>query len=136
MRDEDRIDTEPVIMTGRTAVVFESLDLEPGERGEIVLAPDRPFSRPTLFMADRDRKGRIVIEAIFHGKTAIGRLGQCQADMYRFGRRLDVVASRDEPVKIVIINNNTQPANMGASLVDTPDDAAPLPDPGEPKGRE
>ena len=122
MRDEDQIDTAPVIMTDKTSVVFESLELGPNERGEIVLAPARPLRRPALYMADRDKGGQIVVEAVFHGRTAIARLGQCQADMYRFGRRLDVVVTRDEPIKIVIINNGLTPANMGASLVDTPDD--------------
>ena len=50
-RDEDKIDTAPVIMTDKTGVVFESLDLGVNERGEIVLSPDKPMRRPTLFMS-------------------------------------------------------------------------------------
>ena len=122
MKDEDRIDTAPVIMTDKTSVVFESLDLDPGERGEIVLQPDKPLYCPTLFVADRNKKGQVVIEAIFHGQTAIARLGQCPVEKYRFGQKLDVVVTRDAPIKIVIINNSRKPANVGASLVDTPAD--------------
>jgi len=123
MRDEDQIDTAPVIMTDKTTVVFESLELGPGEHGEIVLLPDKPLRFPTLFVADKDKRGLIIIEAIFHGQAAIARLGQCQADMYRFGRKLDVMVTRDEPIKIVVINNSQKVANIGASLVDTPEDS-------------
>lgn len=123
MKDEDQIDTVPVIMTEKTSVVFESLDLEAGERGEIVLLPDKPLRCPTLFVADRNKKGQVVIEAIFHGQAAIARLGQCQVDMYRFGRQLDVVVSREEPIKLVLINSSHHAANIGASLVDTPRDS-------------
>ena len=122
MKNEDQIDTAPVILTEKTNVVFESLDLEPGERGEIVLSPDKPLRSPALFMADRNKEGTIVIEAIFHGQTAIARLGQCPVEKYRFGQKLDVVVTRDAPIKIVIINNSRKPANVGASLVDTPAD--------------
>ena len=123
MRDEDQIDTAPVIMTDMTTVVFESLELGPGERGEIVLLPNKPLRFPTLFVADKVKRGLIIIEAIFHGQAAIARLGQCQADMYRFGRKLDVMVTKDEPIKIVVINNSQKPANIGASLVDTPEDS-------------
>jgi len=136
MKDEDLIDTAPVIMSDKTNVIFESLDLEPGERGEIVLQPNNPLRRPTLYMADQNKKGQIVVEAIFHGQTAIARLGQCRADMYRFGRRLDVMVTKDEPIKIVIINNSLKAASIGASLVDTPESSTYHLDKKDLKGRE
>lgn len=119
MRDEDLIDTAPVILDEKTRVTFESLDLKVAERGEIVLAPDVALRRPTLFMADRGSE--IMVEAVFHGRTEISRLGQRPMGMYRFGHRLDVTVTRDEPIKIVIVNNGPEPTNVGASLVDTPD---------------
>lgn len=136
MRNEDEIDTAPVIMSDKTSVVFESLDLGPGERGEIVLVPDGPLRCPTLYVADQEKNGRIVIETIFHGQAAIGRLGQCQADMYRFGRRLDVMVTKSEPIKIVIINNGQKTATIGASLVDAPEDSTYHLDKEDLKGRE
>ena len=53
MKNEDLIDTAPVIMDDKTSVVFESLRLGINERGEIILAPDKPLRCPTLFMSDR-----------------------------------------------------------------------------------
>ena len=53
MRDEDLIDTAPVIMDGKTTVVFESLELKINERGEIILSPDKALRCPTLFMTER-----------------------------------------------------------------------------------
>ena len=118
MRDEDQIDTAPVILNEKTRVVFESLDLKVAERGEIVLAPDVALRKPTLFMVDKGSE--IMVEAIFHGHTEISHLGQRPMGMYRFGHRLDVTVTRDEPIKIVVVNNGPEPTNVGASLVDTP----------------
>lgn len=147
MRDEDEIDTPPIIIDDKTTVVFESLELGPGERGEIVLLPDRPLRCPTLFVADQNKNkrivmlpnqspccptlfvadqnknGRIVIESIFHGQTAIAHLGQCRVDMYRLGQKLDMIIAKNEPIKIVLINNSSKMANIGASLVDTSEDS-------------
>ena len=119
MRDEDQIDTAPVILNEKTSVVFESLDLGVAERGEIVLSPDKPLRKPTLFMTDRGSE--IMIETVFHGRTAIPYLGQRPVSVFRFGHQLEVTVTCDEPIKIVIVNNGPEPTNIGASLVDTPD---------------
>jgi hypothetical protein len=119
MKDEDLTDTAPVIMNEKTCVAFESLDLGINERGEIVLAPDRAMRRPTLFMADKGSE--IVVEAIFHGRAAVPRLGQLPISIFRFGRQLGMTVTRDEPIKIVITNNGPEPTSISASLVDTPE---------------
>ena len=119
MRDEDLTDTAPVIMGEKTSVVFESLELKINERGEIILSPDKALRCPTLFMTDRGSE--ILIEAVFHGRTEIRRLGQHPISSFRFGIQLDVTVTRDEPIKIVIINNGPEPTSIGASLVDTPE---------------
>jgi hypothetical protein len=118
MRDEDLIDTAPVILNDKTRVVFESLDLKVTERGEIVLTPDVALRRPTLFMTDKGSE--ITVEAVFHGRTEIAHLGQRPMGMYKFGHRLDVTVTGDEPIKIVVVNNGPEPTSVGASLVDTP----------------
>ena len=119
MRDEDLIDTAPVILNETTRVTFESLDLKVAERGEIILAPDAALRYPTLFMTDRGSE--IIVEAVFHGRTEIPRLSQRPMGMYRFGLRLNVTVTKDEPIKIVVVNNGPEPTSVGASLVDTPD---------------
>ena len=88
MRDEDLTDTAPVIMGEKTSVVFESLELKINERGEIILSPDKALRCPTLFMTDRGSE--ILIEAVFHGRTEIRRLGQHPISSFRFGIQLDV----------------------------------------------
>jgi hypothetical protein len=119
MRDEDFVDTAPVIMNEKTSVVFESLELKINERGEIILAPDKALRCPTLFMTDKGSE--ILIETVFHGRTEIRRLGQRPISSFRFGHQLDVTVTKDEPIKIVIINNGPEPTSIGASLVDTPE---------------
>ena len=119
MKDEDLIDTAPVIMDGKTTVIFKSLELKINERREIVLSPDKALRCPTLFMSDRGSE--ILIEAVFHGRTEMRRLGKLPIIAFRFGRQLDVTVTEDEPIKIVITNNGPEPTSIGASLVDTPE---------------
>ena len=119
MRDEDRIDTVPVIMTGKTSVSFESLDLGAGERGEIVLSPERPMRNPTLYMSDKG--STVQVESVFHGLAEIPPLGQRPSGAYRFGLRLGVTVTADEPIKIVVVNRGPESTYIGASLVDTPE---------------
>ena len=123
MRDEDLIDTAPVIMNENTSVVFESLELKINERGEIILSPDKALRCPTLFMTDKGSE--ILIEAVFHGRTEIPRLGQRPISSFKFGHQLDVTVTKDEPIKIVITNNGPEPTSIGASLVDTPEPGEP-----------
>ena len=118
MREQDLIDTAPVIMTDKVRVVFEQLDLPLNARGEIVLSPDRPFGKPVLFMTDRGSE--IVVETVFCGRHAIPQLTNCPAGMFRHGVHLDVVVSEESPLKIILINNGPEGTNVGASLVDSP----------------
>jgi hypothetical protein len=121
-------------MSGKTSVTFESLDLRVNERGEIVLAPDRPMRNPTLYMADEGSE--VQVEAIFHGLAEIPLLGQRPVGVYRFGHQLGVMVTKDEPIKIVIVNRGPEPTHIGASLVDTPDEPANHTPDENPKGRE
>ena len=67
-----------------------------------------------------DKGSEILIEEILHGRTALPHLSQLPICSFRFGRQLDVTVTKDEPIKIVIINNGPEPTSIGASLVDTP----------------
>jgi hypothetical protein len=118
VREQDLIDTAPVIMTDRVRVVFGQIDLPLNTRKEIVLSPDRPFGRPVLFMSDRGSE--VVIESVFHGPIAIPQLTNCPAGMFRHGVHLDHIISSESPLRIVILNNGPEDTNVGASLVDSP----------------
>jgi hypothetical protein len=122
MKDEDLIDTAPVVLTEKTCVAFEALDLGVNERGEIVLFPEHPMHSPTLFMSDKGSE--ILVEEIFHGRTPLPGLGQVPIGLFRFGQPLGVTVTEDMPIKIVIINHGPEPTNVGASLVDTPNESA------------
>jgi hypothetical protein len=118
MKNEDLIDTAPVILNEKTRVVFGSLDLGINERGEIVLSPGSPLRHPTLFLSDKGSE--VMVEAIFHGRAEISHLGRRPIGVFRFGHQLEIVVTKDEPIKIVVVNNGPEPSNIGASLVDTP----------------
>ena len=119
-RDEDKIDTAPVIMTDKTGIAFESLDLGINERGEIVLSPEKPMRCPTLFMSCYGSE--VLVEDIYHGRTEIARQGHWPIELFKMGHRLDVTVTKEEPIKIVIINLGPERSNVGASLVANPPD--------------
>ena len=101
-----------------TLVIFESLDLGINERGEIILSPDRDMQHPTLFMSDRGSE--IQVESIFHGPTEIPGLGHNPLGIFRLGLRLPITASKDKPIKIVVVNLGPEPSNISASLLCNP----------------
>jgi hypothetical protein len=118
MTNEDLIDTAPVIMSDRTRVLFESIDLPLNARGEIVLCPEQPFRKPTLFVVDKGSE--VIVESIFHGQLALPHLTMRPAGVFRFGCHLDVTVTKEEPLKLVVINYGPEATNVGASLVDSP----------------
>jgi hypothetical protein len=115
-QDDDR--TAPVIMSDKTYVVFESVSLEPGERGEVVLVPERPMHDPTIFMSERECEG-VVVEEVLVGRTSVARNGHWPVEVFRNGHRLDGVVTGDEPLKVVVVNTGATRVSVGASLVDS-----------------
>lgn len=128
-RQED-IDTAPVIMKDDTHVTFESIELAPGDRAEIVLAPRRPVVAPVLFVSSTQKDSSIVIEQIVHGDRAEsatqvfggetpGSHGSqtLSLDSLRFGRQLDLIVTENEPIKILVANSGRFKTTVGASLV-------------------
>lgn len=120
LREEDKITTEPVIMTDRTDVEFGNIELGINEQGEIVLSPDKPMRRPTIYMSCQGSE--ILVEDIFHGRTAITRQGHWPVELFRMGHQLDVTVTKDEPIKILIVNLGPERSSVGVSLVATPPD--------------
>ena len=110
--------TAPVIMSDKTYVVFESVVLGPGERGEIVLSPDRPMRDPCIFMSERDCEG-VVVEEVVVGRTVVAKDGRWPVELFRNGHQLDGVVTREEPLKVVVVNAGTAKITVGASLVDS-----------------
>jgi hypothetical protein len=116
--DEDKIATEPVIMTNRTDIEFGNIELGVNEQGEIVLSPDKPMRRPTIYMSCQGSE--ILVEDIFHGRTALARQGHWPVELFKMGHQLDVTVTPDEPIKILVVNLGPERSSVGASLVATP----------------
>jgi|GEM_PF-1744571 hypothetical protein len=117
-RDEDKIITEPVIMSDKTDVEFGNVELDVNERGEIVLSPDKPMRRPTIFMSCQGSE--VIVEDIMHGRIALPKRGPWPVELFRLGHQLEVTVTRDEPIKILLINLGPEHSSVGASLVATP----------------
>jgi hypothetical protein len=98
-----------------TAIVeFDFLELGSLERGEIVLAPDVPIERPTLYASVDAEDG--MVEEIIHGEMSLA-VGPWPFDNFRFGRLLQIIVSSKEPLKIIVSNQGKGPTRFGASLV-------------------
>ena len=114
----DAVRTAPVIMSDKTYVVFESVVLGPGERGEIVLQPDRPMRDPCVFMSERECEG-VVVEEVLLGRTSVAKDGRWPVEVFRNGHQLDGVVTRETPLKVVVVNAGSSKVSVGASLVDS-----------------
>jgi hypothetical protein len=117
-KDKNKTDAAPTIMSDKTDVAFESIDLEINEKGEIVLSPNKPMRCPTLFMSSHGSE--VLVEDIFHGHTAIARQGHWPIELFKMGHQFDVMVTKEEPIKIVIVNLGPEKSNVGASLVASP----------------
>ena len=114
----DAVRTAPVIMSDKTYVVFESVVLGPGERGEIVLVPDRPMRDPHIFMSERECEG-VVVEEVVLGQTVVAKDGRWPVEVFKNGHQLDGAVTREAPLKVVVANTGNSKTSVGASLVDS-----------------
>ena len=121
MLDQENIDTAPVVLWDNSRVVtFESIEVDPGERAEIILSPKVPLRRPVLFMSLSVQTGKLTIEEATHGRSPIFT-DNMSIDNFHFGRQIDAVVTSDEPIKIVMMNLDGHRNKVGASLVASED---------------
>ena len=73
MENQDDEDTDPTLIRRATDITSESIEIEPGERAEIVLCPDRAMRSPILLMSSSYRNSRVIVEEVTHGRVPIFR---------------------------------------------------------------
>jgi hypothetical protein len=117
MKNLDDIDTTPVVVKDDLHVTFESVDLAPGDRAEIVLSPERPLRSPILFMSNSEKGSTVTIEQIVHGRTTIFDREHLTIDQLRYGKPTGLTVTEDEPIKIIVVNVGSSRTTVGASLV-------------------
>jgi hypothetical protein len=117
MKNQDEVDTAPVLFKDDTRVTFESIELSPGERAELVLIPDRPLRNPILFMSSTQKESDVAIEQVLHGHTAIFVREKLTLDQLRFGKAAGLTVTENEPIKIIVVNVGPFKTTVGASLV-------------------
>ena len=115
MKSQDEIDTEPLLPRGSEKVVYQVSPMEPGDRVEIELRPQSPLANPLLVLSCRPWV-EIMVEQIARGGVVITDRPQPILD-YKFGGAIDELVTRDEPLRILLVNNSTQSVMIGASLV-------------------
>lgn len=113
--DQDDAVTAPVVTGGHAHVEYEELELAVGERGEIVVCPDKLMCRPVLSLATRGSE--VLVEDLYVGGRAIARHGHWPAECLRDGVQLEESVSRELPLKIVCFNAGPEPTVVSANLV-------------------
>lgn len=117
VKKQDEIDTAPVVMKDDTHVTFESIELLPGDRAELVLAPSRPVCRPVLFVSSTQKDSAVVIEQISHGRSAIFEGENLNIENMRFGKQTEFIVTPSEPIIVLVSNPSPLKTTVGASLV-------------------
>ena len=115
--DLDEEDTAPVLSRDSAYVVSEVLDIGPGERGELVLIPERPIRHPFLFMSNSMKGSRVIVEQVRHGNVELAGKSDQNISEFRLGSKLDLTVTSNEPIKIVVMNQGSLKTTVGASLV-------------------
>lgn len=101
-------------------MIKESLKLGPKERGEIVFEAHRPIREPILHV--RCRGGEVIVEEILHGRASVmDQVGgsSLPIEFFRNGIRFEVTITREEPIKLIVINSKDEPSLVTASLTET-----------------
>lgn len=118
MENQDDIDTGPTLIRRATDITSDSIEIEPGERAEIVLCPERAMRSPILLMSSSYRNNQVVIEAVLHGRAPILREDR-EVESFRLGRLTDLTVTASEPIKIIIANTSDKGTIVSASLVES-----------------
>jgi hypothetical protein len=113
MGDDDI--TQPIIPKG-TKVEFESLDLEPGMRGEINIAPSGEMVRPKIFMSTNP-KACVNVEEIWCGLKLIFSRELQNLEGFRFGMHTQEVFGPKNPLKVIVNNLDFKITRVAVSLV-------------------
>jgi hypothetical protein len=116
MKTLDEIDTTPTILKDETSVTFESIDLNPGDRAELVLCPMKAVRNSRLFMSSSNKDSTVNVEQVFHGRSAIFTQETLRFDSFRYGRKIPMTVSNSEPLKIIVINSSPLRTTVSASL--------------------
>lgn len=113
----DEIETTPILLHDATHVTFESIDLCPGDRAEIVLSPETALRCPVLFLSCTPNDSVITVEQIIHGRTAIFEKSPATLEQLRFGKTTDLTVTESEPIKVIVTNTGSIKSTISASLV-------------------
>ena len=118
MRSQDDIDTAPVLPKEGSHVEYVTVELDPGERVEIVLGPAEPMREPLLILACPRGSDVVSVEQVAAGPFVIEGT-PCKIGTYRFGREIAERVTREAPLKILLFNGGPERTKIAASLVAT-----------------
>lgn len=116
MKNLDDTETTPTLLKDEVSVTFESIDLNPGERAELVLCPMKAVRGSRLFMSNSNKDSTVNVEQVFHGRAAIFTQETLRFDSFRYGRKISMTVSDSEPLKIVVVNSSPLRTTVSASL--------------------
>jgi hypothetical protein len=108
--------TTPTVDTVKTVSEHRSARALPGDEVVLTFEPEKKISRPILFMSCSPPGMRVIVRRVLRGAIAIVAYATTP-EAFRSGMVIDGEVSAGDPLRIVVQNDDAQPAAISASLV-------------------
>ncbi len=118
MDNQDEIDTAKVVIRENTRVEFQSVLVAPGTRVELQIDVSETMTKATLYMSLDVPGAEVIVEHVAVGQFVVVG-GPEKAESWRKGQILNASVSPKDPLKILLVNQDSREVKVGASLVTT-----------------
>jgi hypothetical protein len=108
--------TTPTVDTVKTVSEHRSAHIEPGDEAVLTFEPEKKMTRPVLFMSCTPPGARVLTRRVLRGTIAVVAYATTP-DAFRNGLLIDGEVSANDPLRIVVQNDDARPAAISASLV-------------------
>jgi len=115
MQELDDVVTAPVVTRDDARSTRQSILLDPGASGEVVVTPDPPMTGVVLFVDVEPRDAAVSATRLEHGSALLG--SHVPIHQLKRGMTISDEVDRDHPVTISLENNDVRRARAVVSLV-------------------
>jgi hypothetical protein len=118
MDSQDDIDTAKVVIKENTRVEFQSVNVAPNARVELLIDVSVPMEGAMLYMSLDVIGADVVVEQMAVGQFVVVA-GPVAASEWRYGLVFRETVRPSEPLRILVVNRDSCEIKVGASLVTT-----------------
>ncbi len=112
VKNPNEVDTTKVIMKEDLRSELQSVELGPGERRELVLAPTEVMTRPVLTMAG---PAEVTVEQIACGHFVVWATPGTVSE-YLQGQVIDEFVGPDDPLRVLFVNGLAVKVKINVTL--------------------